>query len=132
MGFFLRFFERRNLYRFLIKKKVKRKNEVTRKLWACVVKKFHGFETVRKDLERKESFDYEPVDIFYDPGFELDVAVLCYFCPHIHLAYKSYIGMFKKSVEKVFHKTVRQCHYCNNNFAKTEENMKKAYFCMFC
>lgn len=43
-SFFLRFFKRRNMYRFLAKKKVKAKNEVTRNLSACVVKKFDGYK----------------------------------------------------------------------------------------
>ena len=33
-GFFLKTFERRNMYRFLIKKKVQGKNEITRNLLA--------------------------------------------------------------------------------------------------
>lgn len=41
-GFFIRFFERRNMYRFLTKRKItkkkKKKKEVTRKLSACVLK----------------------------------------------------------------------------------------------
>lgn len=27
--------------------------------------------------------------------------------------------------EKISHRTVKQCHYCENFFAKTNENMKK-------
>ena len=30
-----------------------------------------------------------------------------------------------KGKECIRHTTVRQCHYCENYFAKTEENMKK-------
>ena len=38
------FFQRCNMYSFLAKKKVKAKNEVTRNLSACVVKKFDGYK----------------------------------------------------------------------------------------
>ena len=63
------------------------KNEVTRNLSACIVKKFDSYETLIKDLGRKESLDFIPVDILYEPSFELDVPDLCYFYPNIHLAY---------------------------------------------
>ena len=49
-GFFLKFFERRNVYRFLIKKRVQGKNEVTRNLSTCVLEKFNGYENIRNNL----------------------------------------------------------------------------------
>ena len=33
--------------------------------------------------------------------------------------------MFINGIEKIYNRTVRQCHYCNNVFAKTKGNMKK-------
>ena len=53
-GFFLKFLERRNMHRFLINKRVQRKNEVTRYLSACVLEKVNGYEIIRKDLSRKK------------------------------------------------------------------------------
>ena len=53
-GICFKFFEKRNMYRFLIKKKVQRKNEVTRNLSACFVEKFNGYETMRNELARKD------------------------------------------------------------------------------
>ena len=53
-GFFLKFFEKRNIYRFFINKRVQRKNEVTRYLSACVLEKFNGCEIIRKDLSRRK------------------------------------------------------------------------------
>ena len=85
----------------LRKKKVSRKNEVTREQSACVIRKFNGYEILRKDLQRKESKNFKPIDITYEPSFERDVPVLCHFAPQIHLAYRSYIGLFKNGVEKI-------------------------------
>ena len=75
------------MYRFLITKKVKGKNEAARNLSACVLKKFDGYEVLRKDLQRKESIDFIPINMVYEPSFDLNVPVVCYFCPKIHLAY---------------------------------------------
>lgn len=61
-GFSLRFFERRNPNRFLLKKKGKRKNDVTRNLSTCVLKNLDDYETLRKNLERKESLNFAPID----------------------------------------------------------------------
>ena len=57
-GFFLKFFERRNVYRFLIKKKVQGKHEVTRNLSSGILEKFNGYETINKLAfkERKVRF----------------------------------------------------------------------------
>lgn len=49
----------------------------------------------------------------------------CHFTDQIHLAYRSYIGKNIKGNEKIGHPTVRQCPYCENVFAKNDENMKK-------
>ena len=40
-NFFLKFFERRDAFRFQIKKKVKGKNQVTRNLCSCELEKFN-------------------------------------------------------------------------------------------
>ena len=51
---------------------------------------------------------------------------LVFFTNKIYLACRSYyIGQISKGKEYIRHSIVRQCHYCENYFAKTEENMKK-------
>ena len=95
-GYLLRFFERRDLFRYLTKKKKKvtGKKEVTRNLSVCVIRKFNGFEILRKDLARKESVRNNHIDIVYKPDLDTTTPVLCYFCPSIHLGFRSYIGKF--------------------------------------
>ena len=124
-GLFLKFLERRNMYRFLIKKKVQRKSEVTRNLSACVVEKFNGYETIRNDLAKKDKREFKAIDTVYDPSCEKDNPVLCYFTPNIHLAYKNYVGHMEKGREKTYNRSVKQCHYCQNYFLKSVDKMQK-------
>ena len=124
-GYFLRFFERRNLYRYLLKKKAIGRNELARDLLACILRKSNGYDILRKGLERKEKKHFEPIHIIYELSFGLNVSVLCYFCPQIQLSYRCYIGFTKEGAEKIIIRTVRQCHYCCNYFAKAEQKMKE-------
>ena len=48
-----------------------------------------------------------------------------FFSPNVHLAYKSYIGLFKDGKEKIYNRIVRQCYYCNNAFPKSKDNIDK-------
>ena len=60
----------------------------------------------------------------YEPIYNETVPVPCYFTNDIHLAYRSYVHTFNKGKEHTIHRTVRQCCFCQNSFAKNEENMK--------
>ena len=100
-GFFLRFFERRNVYRFLIKANIQGKNEVTRNLSSCVIEKFNGYETIRMEIERKEKLDFNLINIVYEPTFDEKEPVVCNFTDQIHITYRSYIGKFEKNKEKL-------------------------------
>ena len=55
----------------------------------------------------------------------IDMPVVWYFTPKIQTAFKSYIGHIEKGKEKVINRTVRQCHYCQNYFAKNYDQMQK-------
>ena len=61
----------------------------------------------------------------WQPSLDKNAPVVCYFSPKIYLAYKSYIGCFEKGQERVKNKSVRQCHYCQNFFAKSHYQMQK-------
>ena len=98
---------------------------MTRNLSACVLEKFNGNEIIRNNLSREEKIDFVAIGMVYEPSFDKDKPVLCYFSPNIHLAYKSYIGKFEKGKEKVINRTVRQCHCCKHYLAKKQENMQK-------
>ena len=86
-----------------------------------------GMSCYKKDLQRKESQHFDPLDIVYEPNFDLQTPVFCYFCPEIHKAYKSYVEQKRNGKSYVSNITVRQCHYCNNCFGKTDEKMKHLF-----
>ena len=62
-NFFHKFFEKRDKYRFLIKKKVVGKNTVTRNLSSSVIEKFNGYENIKLKIARKEKTDFTPLEI---------------------------------------------------------------------
>ena len=43
-GFFLRFYKRRNKFRYQLRRKLKEKNQMNRELSACIIQKFNGYE----------------------------------------------------------------------------------------
>ena len=53
-GYFLRFYERRNKFRYQVRKKLKGKNEVRKELSACVTQKFNGYELLRNYVNSDE------------------------------------------------------------------------------
>ena len=122
--FFLKFFERRDKFRFLIKKKVEGKNKVIRDLSSPIIEKSNGYEIMKHELARKVKVEFVPIDIVYEPVYDENVPVPCHFTGKIHLVYRSYIRKRFKGKEKVGHPTVRQCHCCEIFFAKSKENMK--------
>ena len=52
--YFLRFSERRNQYRYLLKKETHtQKNESLRELLTCIIRKFNGYELLKKRSSKK-------------------------------------------------------------------------------
>ena len=77
------------------------------------------------NLHIVKKIEFTPIYIDYEPIYDENVPVLCYFTGKIHLAYRSYIRRYIKGEEKVGHPTIIQCHYCENFFAKSNEKIKK-------
>ena len=90
-----------------------------------MLEKFNGYEIIRNDLSRKENIDFKPINVVYEPSFDKVKPVVCNFTNHIHTAYKSYIGRFDKEKERISNRKIRQCHYCQNYFAKNKRAMQK-------
>ena len=99
------FFERRDTYRFLIKKKVQGM-DVIRNLSSSVLEKFNGYEMIRNDLRSEERAELIPINVVYEPIYDETVSAPCYSTNEIHLAYRSYIN---KGNEQIIHRTVRRC-----------------------
>lgn len=67
-----------------------------------------------------------PIDVVSEPVSKETDDIFCYFSKETHLAYRSYISRNGKNGEqKIKHPTVRQCYYCEDFFAKSEENLAK-------
>ena len=98
---------------------------MTRNPSACVPKKFDGYEIIKDSLRTKEKVDFRPINIVYEPCFDKNTPALCYFCPNIHWAYKSYVRIFLARKEKIQNRIVRQCYYSNKFFSKSKDNMDK-------
>ena len=62
-GYFLRFYERRNKFRYQLEQKLKEKNQMKRELLPCVNQNFIGYELIRYSLNSKERKDFFPIDI---------------------------------------------------------------------
>ena len=69
-NFFLKFFERRDEFRFQIKKKVEGKNQVTRNLSSCVLEKFNGYEIIKHQLARKEKKGFSAIEVVYESIYD--------------------------------------------------------------
>lgn len=66
------------------------------------------------------------IDIIYEPVSKETDDIFCYFSKETHLVYRSYISRKGRNGEqKINHPTVRQCYYCQDFFAKSEENVEK-------
>ena len=69
-NYFLRFYKRRNKFRYKSRQKVKTKNKMRKELSACVVQKFNGYEMLRNHLNNGETKDFIPIDIVYEPNLD--------------------------------------------------------------
>ena len=110
-GYFLRFYERRNKFRYLVKKKLKEKNENIKELSACVVRKFNLYETLRSHLNQQEKKDFKPIDIVCEPSLDDTSEIECFFAYDISLTFfakaeKTVRGEKKKKIAQ----KVGQCH----------------------
>ena len=92
------------------------KNEVTRSLSRSDIEKFNGYEFIKQKLACKEKIDFTAIDIVYEPVYDENLPIRCFFTSQIQLAYRSYIGRFKNGKEEIVHYTIKQCHYCQNLF----------------
>ena len=79
---------------------------------------------IRNDLRSGERAELIPINVVYESICNETVPVPSYFTNKIHLAYRSYVGTFNKGNEHISHRTVHQCCFSQNIFAKNEENMK--------
>ena len=85
---FLRGYELRKKFRYLIKKMPKGKNVVQRDLLACFEVHFNGFELVRKLSENETRKLFKPTDVVYRPVSKINQILDCYFSKSTRNAYR--------------------------------------------
>ena len=103
-GFFWRFYERRNKFRFQLRQKLKDENQMKRKLSACIIQKFNVYELLRNHLNSIEKRDFVPVDIVSEPTLDEKKNIECFFAPKFFLGYCSTVGKSRKG-GKIFNYT---------------------------
>ena len=121
-GYFLRFYERRNKFRYQLSQKLNEKNRMRAELSACVIQKFNGYDLLKANLKYSEKKDLLPIDIVYEPTLNTEKPIECSFASEIHLAFNTcYEKIVKGNKKKVKCSITKQCPYCNNFFMKSEK-----------
>lgn len=89
---FLKFYERRDKCRYLIKKEACGDNKIMRDIFFSVTETFKSYEVMKRGLRNKEKEDFCSINIICKPVSNNDDLVLCYFTDSIHLGFRSYIS----------------------------------------
>ena len=126
---FLRFYERRNKFRYQPEQNLEDKNKMKRELSSCVIQKFNGYELLRNNLSSSEKKKIIPLDIVYEPTLDNNKKTECFSAPNISLAYVGYIEKMRNNQKYMESRITRQCRYCNNYFVKSEKKMKEHLAC---
>ena len=128
-GFFLRFYERRNEFRYQLKQKLNEKNQMKRELSACIVQMFNGYELLRNHLNLTERKNFILIDIVCEPTLNEKKPIVCFFAPEVSLGYYTSYDKMRKRKKVTDHTRARQSHYCNNFFIKSAEKMQRHLSC---
>ena len=84
---FLRMYEIKDKFRYLIKEDSERK-KIMRDLLSCITERFNGFNIVKLELDREPRQEMFPIDILYRP-VRKRVNIDCFFTTEINLAYRT-------------------------------------------
>ena len=129
MVFFLRFYERRNKFRYQLRRKLIEKNQMKKELSACIIEKLNGYELLRNQLQFKDRKKFVSIDVVYEPTLNDKKTIECFYAPEISLGYYVTRDKLRKGKKETEDKKARQCHYCNNFFVKSVEKMEKQLSC---
>ena len=122
---FLRVYECRNKFRFLIKKPPQGKNKIIRNISLCVIQKYNGYAFVKVEKKNQEKQLFETIDIVYDPVQNFDDIVDCCFTFHLHVTYRLQYSRGKKGTQ-ILH--AFQCYLCYK-FHSTKKTFEKHLLC---
>ena len=108
---FLRVYELRKKFRYMIRKIPNGKNISQRDLSACVEERFNGFHLVRKLAENEMRQNFKLIDIVYKPVRKVNQIMGCYFSFLMRNAYRVTSEKKGQNVS-----TPDQCFACNKFF----------------
>lgn len=119
----------RNKFRYQLRQKLKTIIEMRKKLSACAIQKFNGYELLRNHLKYGERKGFVPIDFIYEPTLDTKKSIFCYFAPYIYLSFNTSVEKLKNREKFLNHTGARQCHYCNNYFVKSAQKNEKTLVC---
>ena len=116
---FLRVFELKDKFRYLIKQNSEQKNHF-RELSACVTERFNGFLITRLEFDDEIRQNFKPIDVIYKPVIKLDAVIDCFFTDRLHLAFKAVYNELSDT------KSIRsccafQCYFCGKFWIRRQK-----------
>ena len=97
---FLRVYELRKKFHYLIKNVPQNKNVIQRDLSACVEERFYGFDFVRKFSENERKTLFKPIDIVYKPVAKLNQIINCYSSKSMRNVYRAISDLKKEKKQQ--------------------------------
>ena len=98
---FLRVYELRKKFCYLIKNVPQDKNVIQRDLSACVEERFYGFDFVRKFSENERKTLFKPIDIVYKPVAKRNQIINCYFSKSMRNVYRAISNLKKEKKQEL-------------------------------
>ena len=93
---FLRVCERRDKFRFLIKKGISGKNKVIRRdLSSCIIRKFNGYKITSIKFKKEQKKFFLPLYVVYEPTSK-NKNILCYCAEDLSFTNRSYYSRKRK------------------------------------
>ena len=107
---FLRLFEKKSKFRYLIKKGNEKKNEIKKEVLACIDMHYNGFNVSCHLCNKDQQIEFQPVDIICKPVKRVDEIIECFYSAEIFQAFT--IRLQGKS--RISTHTGHLCYYCND------------------
>ena len=124
---FLRVFELKDKFRYLIKQNNEQK-KIVNEVSACVIERFNGFTIIRLEFDNEIRKDFTPVDIIYKPVKKENTILNCFFTEKLHLAFRAtYNETEKNKLKTLRNSSAFQCYFCSKFYirkAKLDYHMR--------
>ena len=119
--FFLRLHEKKNKFRYIIKKGHDG-NSLLTEVSSCIELRFNGFNITKHMSKKDQQIEFEAIDIVYKPVKRSEEKIERSFSNEMHLAF---IACFKQYKNDKIRSTSAFCCYCCNNFCTSKNVFEK-------